>query len=819
VRDARTWLLALLLGVVTTLVFSPTLGNDFNYDDVVNIEANLNYRGLGVVNLKWMFTTFEAGHYQPLAWVTLGLDYVLWGMRPFGYHLTNLLLHIANVLLVYLIALRIIDLSAHDAGMDSRETGCEKGFSHQREKGFSHQRGFAHPRVFSHQRLDGGMQVGAALAALLFGLHPLRVESVAWVTERRDVLSSSFLLASVFAYLTAHRPGAQPHRLRWISIAFVSFVLSLFSRAMGVTLPLILLLLDRYPLRRWGVAARESRLGGFRAALVEKVPFVIVALAAAFVAPLAQRFVGAAIPVAQHSIVARIAQACYGLAFYMWKTVAPVGLIPIYELHLPLNPLALRFILSGVLVVAAAVALLLLRRRYPAVSLAAACYAILLLPVLGFVQSGQQEVADRYSYLPSIGWTILAGGALAWLWRSRPGALRAAALLAPALVIGGLSVLSWRQCLVWRTPESLWTHTVRWDANCATGQYNLGTVLARRGDAGGALPYLRRAVSINAGYVDAFYNLGNALTELKRPAEAVEAYRATIRLKPSYPQAHFHLANALAAIGESDAAVQHYRLAVQHRPDYFEARYSLALQLGDHGRPAEALPEYREALRLKPDDPDLHYDFGRALALSGDAEAAMAEYREALRLRPNFPAAHINLGVALMALGRRDEAVQEYQKALELKPDFAEAHYNLANMWNAQGKSEDAMRAYREALRINPAYVEAHINLGNALGRSGRTSEAIQEYEEALRLNPGHPDAHYNLGAALGLQGKLDEAVAHFREVLRVRPNDTAARLNLGAGLAALGRVDEAAAEYREILRIDPDHADARNRLNALPHP
>ncbi|HEY3244553.1 MAG TPA: tetratricopeptide repeat protein [Phycisphaerae bacterium] len=836
----RTWWLALLLVLVVVAAFWPALWNEFNYDDVTNIEGNLNYRGLSWANLKWMFTTFEAGHYQPLSWLTLGLDYVLWGMRPFGYHLTNLLLHVGSTVLVYLIALRLIKAAWRESPVVARQE----------------------PRPPIH------VHVGAALAALLFGVHPLRVESVAWVTERRDVLSSFFLLGSVLAYLTAQQTG-DAHRRKWLSVTLAAFVLSVLSRAMGVTLPVVLLFLDWYPLRRWGrwreqgtgnrdqgsgVRDQASGVIGFRF-LLEKIPFIIVALAAGILAPLAQHSVGATIPLAQHGIPARMAQAVYGLVFYLQKTIMPTGLIPIYELHLPLNPIAPRYVVSAALVVLIVWGLFRLRRRWPALTVAGLCYAILVFPVLGFVQSGQQEVADRYSYLASIGWAIVAGGLLACWGSNRRGAEGAEAKfilcgLGTSAVVAILGALTWRQCLVWRTPETLWTHTVRYDSNCATAEYNLGTVLARRGDPAAALPYLQKAVTINGGYVDAFYNLGNALTELKRPAEAVPAYKATVRLKPQYPQAHFHLANALAAIGANDEAVEHYRLAVQHKPDYFEARYCLALQLGDHARPADALSEYRAALRLKPEHPELHYDYGRALVTAGQIEAGMNEYREALRLRPVFAEAHINLGVALVALGRREEALTEYRRALEIMPDSAEAHYNLASIWQSQGKSQEAAQEFREALRLKPNYVEAHvnlavslvgearydeaiaeyrealrinpahviarINLGNALARTGRTGEAIPIFHEALRLDPNHPDAHFNLGVALGMQGQMDEAVAEFRRVLELRPNDNAARLQLGQALAAQGKLQDAAAQYQAILQSEPNHAEARTRLNAL---
>ncbi|MFH0982754.1 MAG: tetratricopeptide repeat protein [Planctomycetota bacterium] len=776
------WLLPTLVAGIVFAAFFPSLRNGFNYDDEANIISNPHYRGLGGEQLKWMFTTFHMGHYQPLSWITLGLDYLIWKDNPFGYHLTNLLLHIANALVVYGLALRLLAARGR-SGQERCGTGIQAPAETQAGSlchNFCH--GLLGPPNSSagstKHRPSSAAYVGAALAALLFAVHPLRVESVAWVTERRDVLSSFFLLATVLAYLRAHQQSPEPHPRRWLPVVLGLYVLSLLSRAMGVTLPLILLVLDWYPLHR--LAARgKSRSTGFqpvlsrarcpchtalghfhhrllgggsgrwlgrevRAVWLEKLPFALLAAAFAIVAPLAQRNVGAALSLAEYPLQSRIAQACYGLVFYLWKTVVPIGLVPMYELHPPLKLFDPRYLLSALIVILVVAGLLTLGRRRPAVTAAALCYAVLLLPLLGLVQSGQQEVADRYSYLPSVGWAVLIGSGVARLWHSararRPVVVGGS--IAGVLLIAGGSILTWRQCAVWKDPYTLWSHAIAHGAPCATAHYNLAVLLARQRRITDAIDHFHETLRINPRYPDAYYNLGNALTEVGRTEEAIQAYRQALRVNPDYAQAHYELARTLAATDASDQAVQHYRRALEINPDYVQAHYELANVLVAQGVFDQAVEHYRRALELKPDHAD----------------------------------AHVNLGVEWQRQGRYDLAIAEYAAALQIDPDHAPAHYNLGNALSAQNQTDEAIAEYRQALRINPRYVEAHINLGNLLRKNGQPEAAIAEYREAIRVGPREVIARCNLAATLAAEGKRAEALEVIREALEIAPHHPAAR-------------------------------------------
>src|SRR5438132_10798695 len=377
----RHWLVPVLIALVTFAAFLPALQNQFvDWDDAANFLDNPHYRGLAWTHLRWMWTT-HLGHYIPLTWMTLGLDYLLWGMNPLGYHLTNLLLHAANAVVFFFVVLRILT------------------------------RALPSPSERGH-----ALAVSAGFAALVFAIHPLRVESVAWVTERRDVLSGLFYLSTILMYLQACERGARGRGGYWLSVAV--FVCALLSKSMVVNLPVVMLILDVYPLRRLGGA-----IGWWsepaRRVYLEKIPFVLLAAAASAIAVMAQSSVHAAASLAQLGVPGRLAVAAYGLSFYLEKMVAPLNLSPLYELG-TVNPWATPFLLSYGVVLALTALALAFRHRLPGLPAAGLAYVVILLPVLGIFQNGPQIAADRYTYLAGMGWAIFGGAALLSWWRLLP---------------------------------------------------------------------------------------------------------------------------------------------------------------------------------------------------------------------------------------------------------------------------------------------------------------------------------------------------------------------------------------------------------------
>jgi len=305
------WLVPVIVALLTAGAFLPTLQNGFVWDDTTNFLSNPHYRGLGLEKLRWMFTVFPGEHYIPLTWMTLGLDYLLWGMDPAGYHLTNLLFHVATAVAFYFLTMKLLRLAAGGVAEDK------------------------------------AVWVGAAFAALLFAVHPLRVESVAWITERRDVLSGLLYVLTVLAYLRASDRAGRGARWYWVSV--VLFSSALLSKSMAVSVPVVLLILDVYPLRRLG-----GPIGWWNASVrhvyTEKIPFVLLAGVASAVVFAAQSPSPAMASLDQTSPLDRLVISGYALGFYLWKTVAPLNLSPLYELPTTINPWATTFIWSYVLV-------------------------------------------------------------------------------------------------------------------------------------------------------------------------------------------------------------------------------------------------------------------------------------------------------------------------------------------------------------------------------------------------------------------------------------------------------------------------------------
>ena len=650
----RRWLVPVLIALVTFAAFLPTLNNQFvDWDDPTNFLDNPHYRGLAWTQLRWMWTT-HMGHYIPLTWMTLGLDYLLWSMNPLGYHLTSLLLHSANAVAFFFVARRLLT------------------------------RALPGPAERGH-----ALAVASGFAALVFAIHPLRVESVAWITERRDVLSGLFYLLTILMYLRACERGARSRGWYWAAVAV--FVCALLSKSMAVSLPVVLVILDVYPLRRLGGAIGWWS-GPARRVYVEKIPFVLLALAVSAIALMAQLSHRTMISVAHLSPRDRLAVSAYGLSFYLWKTVVPVNLSPLYELPPTLNPWATPFILSFGVVVAVTAIALALRCRVPGLLAAWLAYVVVLLPVLGIFQSGSQIAADRYTYLAGLGWALVAGAGLLSCWRATRFLFPGSAVC----VLVGLGVLTWNHVQVWRDSEKLWTHALAIDPESSIAHTNWGATLARQGQLTEAIKHFQRALQINPDYAFAHYNRGVVLAQQGKPAEAIEHYQQALQIRPDSAEAHTNWGVALAQQGKPAEAIEHYQQALQIKPYSGEAHTNWGVALAEQGKLTEAIDHYRQALQIKPDSAETHANWGVALAQQGKLAEAIDHYRQAVQIRPDDALAHYNWGNALALQGRLAEAVEHYRRALQINPDFALARSSLVDALRGRGTGkEDAAPNWR----------------------------------------------------------------------------------------------------------------------------
>jgi Flp pilus assembly protein TadD len=598
-----------LLVLLTLLVYSPSFAYPFvNYDDPDYVFRNPHVQsGLSFDNLRWAFTTFECGNWHPLTWLSLQRDAELFGGQNAGaFHRTNVLLHAANTLLLFWLLVR----------------------------------------------LTGGVGQ-SALVAGLFALHPLHVESVAWVSERKDVLSTFFWIVALAAYwFYLKRPSVLRYLLLGLALA-----LGLLAKPMLVTLPCVLLLLDYWPLRRW--PAR-----GLRFLVLEKAPLFVLVLASCIVTYFAQLSGRSVMPMEALPLTARLGNALVAYAGYLGKMLWPVHLA-VYYPHAGANLSVAQVVMAGLLLTAITVLVLGPGRRWPYLAVGWLWYLGTLVPVIGLVQVGSQAMADRYTYVPSIGlFLILAWGAadLAAAWRLPRSYLTGAVVV----VLAACAVLTWNQIGSWQSTRHLWERGALVTENNVLAHINLGVCYTDEGRILDAKRAFEQAVAINPRLAEPRANLGNIYGDLGLWGRAAAEYRTAIDLDPQLPGPHYNLGNALAQLGQREEAMAEYRRAIDLKPDDAGPHINLGIQLDYLGRLEEAESELRTGIALDPANAEVHSNLGILLVESGRTKEALAEFRRAIALDPSDSRFHTQLAGILQEEGQLDEARAEYLAALEL---------------------------------------------------------------------------------------------------------------------------------------------------------
>ncbi|HSQ31264.1 MAG TPA: tetratricopeptide repeat protein [Gemmatimonadaceae bacterium] len=597
-----------------------------------DVLAGLSWRGV-----TWAFTTGHAANWHPATWLSHMADVQLFGLNPAPHHIANLLLHICNTVLLFLVL----------------------------------------------NRMTGAVWRSTFVAAL-FGLHPLHVESVAWIAERKDVLSTFFWMLTLVAYAGFVR---QP-KLRRHLLVVLFFALGLFSKPMVVTLPFVLLLLDFWPLERIRLspAANSPAEHDGRASVMrlvrEKLPLITLSAVVSVITVIVQRRGGAVGSATAYPLGLRVENAVMNYVAYLGKTFWPARLGAFYPYRE--SPSLAMVLAAAALLVAVTVATIRAARTRPYLLVGWLWYLGTLTPVIGIVQAGLQSMADRYTYIPLIGLFIMIAWGVADL--ARVWSIQRIAIPIVATALLACTVRTREQAATWRDSLSLWQNAVDVTSNNAYAQYNLAVVL------------------VEAGRVD----------------DGIARFRQALRIDPSYPDVHIDLGNALNQRGAVDEALAQFDTVVRLRPEYAEARVAYGNLLRGRGRNAEATAQYKEAVRLQPTLASAHNELGNALSSDGRFADARAEYAEAVRLDPNFPEAHNNLGAALAREGKSNEAVGEFLEALRLKPDDPRFHYNAALMLQAVGRSSEAVDHLQAVLRVDPGNEPARRALDRlAPGRSG----------------------------------------------------------------------------------------------------
>ncbi len=643
---------ALLLVAATVAVYAPVVSFDFvNIDDNQYVTENsVVQAGLTGDSIRWAFTTTDASFWHPLVWISHMAVVSVAGLHAGAHHAANVALHAICAWLL-LVVLR-------------QWTG----------------------RVWP-----------SFLVALLFAVHPLHVESVAWVSQRKDVLSTVLWMLTLFAYgWYARRPSVARYAL-----VAAAFILGLMAKPMLVTLPCVLLLLDFWPLNRFAMPMAMSRafLRRFGALALEKAPLLAVSVVFSGVAYAAQAG-GGALGSAPWAMRVKVAVVAYG--WYLWKSVWPFELAVFYPY--PGAPPSAALVLGVLAVLAAITALAAWQaNRRPYLLVGWLWYAGTLVPVSGLVQVGHYAWADRFAYVPLIGIFVAVVWGVAEIGASRPWAVFAAGTVVAAI----LAVIAGAQVQHWRSSETLFRHALAVTDGNFLAHNNLGAALLADGELDGAADAMQAAIAINPRYADAYSNLGIVQLRQGRLAEASASLRKAIALEPSHVAAHVNLGNALLETGAVEEALDVLGRAVKLASGRLDAQYNYALALDAAGRSEQALAHFEQVLARQPDDADAGYHYGMALAGLGRIEDAMAALEHVVRVEPERGRAWLNLGIAQLMSGLQQQAVESLQRAVRLLPEDAAAHYSLGMALGQQGNASAAAAQFRRTLELDPNHAGA----------------------------------------------------------------------------------------------------------------
>lgn len=723
-RQNKIFLIYLFLATTTLAVYLQMYKYDFiSYDDenYVN-ENNIVKQGITIDGLVWAFTTKHQGNWHPLTWLSHMLDCQLFGLNAGWHHITNLLLHIINAILLFALLKQ----------MTGKLWRC-------------------------------------FFVAAVFALHPLHVESVAWIAERKDVLCTLFWILTIAAYLNY----AKLHTISWYTLSLFTFALGLMAKPMLVTLPFVLLLLDYWPLGRLQPTKTYQIVR-------EKVPFFILSAISSVITIIAQQHTGALSSLEVIPPVTRIANTFISYMKYIEKMFWPGGLAVFYP-H-PLNKVSiLQAAAALLLLLFISILVLRLTRNHKYLAVGWLWYLGTLVPVIGLIQVGDQAYADRYTYIPLIGlFIIIAWGVPELLskWQYQKSVI----IILMIISLCASAVCTRLQVGYWRNSMALFEHTLEVTENNHLAHCVLALYLHKQQEIDKAAEHNLKALRIKPQYPQALLFRGTILLEEDKIDEAIDLYNQALQIKPDYAEAHYNLGIAYFKKGNIDEAHKFWSRTIQLDPMKNQAYTNLGSILDEQGKTEQAIKYWMKAIQLNPDDPIAHNNLARVLNKQGNIKDAVIHYNEVLRLKPYDAAAHNSLGAVLVK----------------------------------QGYLEKATFMYKRGLAINPHDAYLHSNLGSALLQQGLLDEAIDELQKALDLSPDSK-TYRNIAVAFALKGQIDEAIKHFKEAIELEPQNADTRYNFANALMEKGNIEEAIAEYRKVLKINTDYTKARLRLkNAI---
>jgi len=662
------FIISLCLIAAITVSYLQVIHFDFvGYDDELYVTENPHVqKGISLEGIKWAFTTFHSANWHPLTWLSHMLDCELFGLDPSGHHWANVEFHIANTLLLFIILFKMTRA------------------------------------LFK-----------SAFVAVLFALHPLHVESVAWISERKDVLSTFLGLLCIAAYYRYVNKSSA----KFYIMAIICFGLSLMAKPMLVTLPFVLFLLDFWPLKRFQyqhdlhLKPEKAFSDGIRRnhrIILEKIPLFILVVISCTLTFFAQKNGNAVTPLEALSFKSRIANAIVCYSTYVFKGVWPHKMAVFYP-HPGSTLPAWQIFVATLLIVTGCFFAIRLSKQYPYIAVGLFWYLGTLVPVIGLIQVGEQAMADRYTYIPLIGLFIVVawGGAdILNKWHYRKIFLGTCA----GIIIIAMTMATFLQLRYWKNGISLFEHAIKVTKDNYNSLTNLGTAIA--------------SVDLD---------------------KAISHYKEALRIKPNYTAALYNLGNVLVEKGRIDEAVNYYLKALQIKPDYFDALNNLGIALANIGNYDQATTYFKRVLKIDPQKTDARINLANVLFLQLKPDEAILQYRKTLQIDTENADAYYNLAYILSTQGKIDEALLLYKETLKIDPEYAKAHYNLGDIYLSQGKTTEAFMHYAEVIKIKPGYVQAYNKLGLILFGMGKFNEAKVFFSKAIQIDPKYTKARKNL--------------------------------------------------------------------------
>jgi len=648
--------------------FSGALGSDFvNFDDSPYVYGEPHVRGgLTLTAIRWAFTHVHAANWHPLTTISHMLDCEIYGLQPWGHHLTNILFQAAAAILLFL-ALRKLTLSLWPS----------------------------------------------AFVATIFAVHPLRVESVAWIAERKDVLSGVFFMLTLLAYARYAR-SARFSLGRYLTV-IVFFALGLLCKPTLVSLPFVLLLLDYWPLQRMQSAnAKDPKAKSksqrsqptssiFQGLIIEKIPFFVLSAVSCVVTFIAQKH---ALDATQKVVFSeRLGNTVISYVVYLAQTIWPVHLAVLYP-YREHDFTIWRVVFALLLLSLISIVVWIYRKPFPFLLIGWFWFLGTLVPMSGIIQVGWQSRADRYTYMPQIGLLLAITWGVTELFKKMPQHRRLLAV-AVAFITLSLVLRTRAQTSTWKNSVTLWQNAIENTPNNYVAYNNLGQALVKEEEFDRAVTAFEKAIQINGSMRQAEYNLANVLVRQNNLPDAIAHYQRALQIKPDYAEAECNLCNALLQSGEPSSALYHCQKAVELKPDSFTVQLNLANAFLAAGETSRAREHFRKAFVIKSDSAEMQCLLGDGLASIGDVSGAISCYQSAVRLEPQNAKVHNNVGLALAKLDKTNEAVAELQQALQINPAYAEAEYNMGSLLARLGRKQEAATHLAAALRLKPDYVEA----------------------------------------------------------------------------------------------------------------